>query len=136
MTGFNAMTPRKLSQLEVYGSVQGVAKLTWVVYEKRQTSTTYDLVYQKVTAQASGAVGTIASGALNFTFQKGKTYAVGVHVNGPGTFYYGSPIAVTAFATSNVAYLVTSSVTSPSSGTSWSTTSSRPYLRMTTTLPN
>ncbi len=136
MTGFIALTPRKLTQLEVYGSVQGVAKITWVVYEKRATSSTYSLVYQKVAALASGAVGTIASGTLDFTFQKDKTYAVGVHVNGPGTFYYGSPIAVTAFATSNVAYLVSSSVTSPSSATSWSTTSSRPYLRMTTALPN
>jgi hypothetical protein len=92
LSGFRALATRKLAKLETYGSFSGLQKVTWVVYEKRPTESTYDLVYQKVTAQAKPTLGSIVSPALDFTLVKGKTYAVGVHIAGDSqiAYYYGS----------------------------------------------
>jgi hypothetical protein len=90
-SGFRALTSRKLTKLEVYANFPGLQKLTWVVYEKRSGAGAFDLVYQKVTSQTVAAAGFIVSPALDFKLEKGKTYALGVHITGtPQVAYHSS----------------------------------------------
>ncbi len=98
VTSFDVLTPRKLTELEFYGIVPGTQKVTWVVYEKRESSTTHDLVFQKVAAVSAPSAGWISSGPLDFTFEAGKRYAVGFHVEGNATVYY-------RYSSSTVSYL-------------------------------
>jgi len=135
LAGFRALTTRKLTQIEVYASVAGLQKFTWVVYQKRSASSTYDLVYQKVSALSAPTAGFIASGALDYTFSAGKSYAIGVHIAGPATlyyYYYSQPLTG-SFVQSPLALTYTdgaqpSASISPSSGYAVN-------LRLTTTLP-
>jgi len=134
LSGFRVLQDRQLSLLEAYGSVPGLQKCTWVVYEKRASAPTYDLVYQKVTAQKVATPVWISSGAVDFVLAKGKTYAVGVHIDGPANIYYASsPLAQASFLTASASYLV-SGGTQPLVSTSLSSTSTRANVRFTTVL--
>jgi hypothetical protein len=135
---FRALGARNLSKLEIYASVSGLQKFTWVVYQKRATSSNYDLVYQAVTAQTAASQDWVSSPALNFTFAAGKSYAVGVHITGSAkiAFSYGgaSPVyARAAFITAANAAQV-GETSQPSTVISPYASSSQPYLRFTTTL--
>lgn len=138
LAAFRALTSRKLTKLEVSASFAGLQKLTWVVYQKRDNASTFDLVYQTVTAQSQAVLGVIASPALDFTFESGKSYAVGVHIAGGATVsysYYGAGAAA-AFVTGSFASTAgggsqpDASIAALSSGVYYA-----PYLRLTTVLP-
>jgi len=136
---FRVLTPRKLTKLEAHASFAGLQKLTWVVYEKRAASETYDLVYQQVTAQTQAALGLITSPALDFTFEKGKSYAVGVHFAGSAnvSYQYSSSTTYSAKAAFNAnpyAAFMGSAQDPPTSSTA-PTSSYKSYLRLTTVLP-
>jgi hypothetical protein len=137
LAAFRVLSPRKLTKLEVSASFGGLQKLTWVVYQKRAEAETYDLVYQVVTAQTQAAIGVIASPALDFTFESGKSYAIGVHIAGSATLsyqYYGSG-AVGSFLTDSMPFAVAGSQQpDPSFSNQYSATYA-PYLRLTTVVP-
>lgn len=138
---FRVLTPRKLNKLEAHATFAGLQKLTWVVYEKRANAETFDLVYQQVTAQTQPTLGAITSPALNFTLEKGKTYAVGLHFSGAATVAYQYGAAATSYAAkaafnaSPYAAFLGNSVDPPTSTPTPSSTPSKPYLRLTTALP-
>ena len=102
LSAFRAVTARKLSKLEIYASVAGLQKFTWVVYQKRSGAVAYDLVYQMVTSQTALSPGWIASPPLNYNFVAGKSYAVGVHITGSSTvsYSYSSPARAAFIASS------------------------------------
>ncbi len=134
---FRVTTPRKLTLLEIYASVPGVQKFTWVVYQKRAASAVYDIVYQSVTAQSMSTIGFVASPALNYTLAAGKTYAIGVHITGSFTIgYHTTGTALAGFNVAPVGAYYDETATQPSAAISPSTGSFYiPYLRFTTTLP-
>lgn len=139
---FRVLTPRKLNKLEVQASFAGLQKLTWVVYEKRANAETFDLVYQQVTAQTQAVLGAITSPALDFTLEKGKTYAVGVHFSGTAavSYQYSTPVtsyvAKAAFNASPYAGFVGGNDTDPPTSAATPASSyNKVYLRLTTTLP-
>jgi hypothetical protein len=134
--GFRALTTRKLTQVEVYAAVSGLQKFTWVVYQKRSNSSTYDLVYQKVTAQTAATAGFISSGALNYTFSVGKSYLVGVHVAGPVTYYqsFSTPLLSGSYVVSPFAALYPDG-TQPATSLVPTSSFSVVNLRLTTVLP-
>lgn len=98
LSGFNVLTSRRLTKLETYASFAGLQKLTWVVYEKRSGGSNYDLVYQRVTSQTMATAGYIASPALDFKLEKGKSYALGVHITGDARVGYVYSTATTYVA--------------------------------------
>lgn len=133
LSAFQALTSRKLTKLETYASFNGLQKVTWVVYEKRNNTEAYDLVYQKVTAQTMPTLGFLTSPALDLTLKEGKTYAVGVHIAGSAAvaYTYSSIPAKASFMTGSFAAVV-SDVSQPSSSiTAYSDYYYR-YLRITT----
>jgi hypothetical protein len=138
LAAFRVLTSRKLTKLEVSAAFAGLQKLTWVVYQKRDNSATFDLVYQVVTAQSQAALGVIASPALDVVLESGKTYAVGVHIAGGATVsysYYGNG-ASAAFLSGSFASTAggspqpDASIAALSVGAYYA-----PYLRLTTVLP-
>jgi hypothetical protein len=138
---FRVLTPRKLTKLEVQASFAGLQKLTWVIYEKRPNAETFDLVHQQVTAQTQPALAGITSPTLDFTFEKGKTYAVGVHFSGTATvsYQYSSVAAAysakAAFNTNAYATQFGGDTDPPTSTPTPSSTYYKPYVRLTTVLP-
>jgi hypothetical protein len=94
---FRVLASRTLTKLETQVSFQGLQKVTWVVYEKRAGAETYDLVYQKVTSHSMAVAGPLSSPVLDFVLEKGKTYAVGVHVTGDASFAYQYSSSSTAY---------------------------------------
>jgi len=138
---FRALTPRKLTKLEVQGSFGGLQKLTWVVYEKRVGAETYDLVYQKVTSQTMAVAGTITSPALDFKLEKGKSYAVGVHITGTVSLAYqysttaGLYVVKAAFIAGGYAATTGGSSQPEASINTPLAASYKTYLRLTTALP-
>jgi len=136
---FRALGARTLSKLEVYASVSGLQKFTWVVYQKRAASSSYDLVYQAVSAQTAPNQDWVSSPALNFTFAAGKSYAVGVHVTGSTriSFSYqggASLYARGAFIAGASSAQVSDGASQPAAVITPSSNSYQPYLRFTTTL--
>lgn len=138
---FRVLTSRTLTELETYASFQGLQKITWVVYEKRPGVETYDLVYQKVTSQTMAVAGIITSPALDFGLEKGKSYAVGVHITGTVNYGYSYDYYNSALNTFKGAFLTGAYAAQSSSGaqaqpeTSLSPSYSyyyKTYLRMTT----
>lgn len=142
LTGFTVAAPRDLQDIQIYGSIAGTIKLTWVVYEMREDGTNnYDLVYQKVTAKSQPVAGWITSGALDFTFELGKRYAIGVHSEGTMTIYYRSSSYTTlpqvSFSYYPAAYTHSPTPsTQPAGAILPSSTSSYFYMRYTTVVPN
>src|SRR6478736_325902 len=136
LSAFRALNARKLNKLEIYGSVSGLQKFTWVVYQKRANASSYDLVYQSVTSQTALNADWVASPALNFTFSAGKTYAVGVHITGPAriAFAYSTTTAKAGFITAPAAAQVTDGTQPSATLSSLPTSSYQPYLRFTTAL--
>lgn len=135
------LTPRKLTRIELQASFPGLQKLTWVVYQKRAGAETFDLVYQKVTSQSQATLAVITSPALDFELEKGKTYAIGVHITGTATVLYQYSatstlyVAKAAFIASSYAALA-GGLTSPE--TTMATppsTAYKTYLKLTTVLP-
>lgn len=138
-SAFRALTARKLTKLEIYASVSGLQKFTWVVYQKRTGSSIYDLVYQAVTAQTAAAVGWIASPILNYSFAAGKSYAVGVHITGTAQVGYASAFsdvynAHAGFIANSFSASLTAGTQPPSSTTISSAFSIVPALRFTTSV--
>jgi len=136
---FRTLGSRKLSKLEIYASVPGLQKFTWVVYQKRANSSVYDLVYQVVTAQTAATQDWVSSPALDFTFAAAKSYAVGVHITGTArvAFAYVGAIPVYAragFITAASASQVSDAAQQPSASVTPSSSTYQPYLRFTTTL--
>ncbi len=142
LSGFRALSSRKLTQIEINASVSGVQKLTWVVYQKRVGSEAYDLVYQRVTAQSAPSIAWLSSGALDFNFVAGKSYAVGVHITGNSSvssgYGYGALPAKAGFIAAAFNYTQNSSTNQPASTLNPSTnTYYNSYLRFTTAVgPN
>ena len=137
---FRVLTSRKLTKLEAHATFAGLQKLTWVVYEKRAGAETYDLVYQQVTSQTQAALDVITSPALDFTLEKGKSYAVGVHFSDSATvsYQYASGTAYTAKAAFNAtpyAALIGGDNSPPSSTSTPYSSYYKTYLRLTTALP-
>jgi hypothetical protein len=133
--GFRVLTSRKLGKLEIYATFKGLQKLTWVVYQKRAESNNYDLVYQKVTAQTTGGAAFIASPALDYVLEKGKTYAVGVHIAGTAVVYYSyTPALKAAFLTAPFGSYGGTGATQPDATITVTSSSDSyyPYLRLTT----
>jgi hypothetical protein len=133
---FRDLTPRKLTKIEAQGTFTGLQKLTWVVYERRATAETYDLVYQKVTSQTQSASGPLASPALDFVFEKGKWYAVGLHIAGTASvaYEYAGLLAKGSFMTSSYSGTWSTSQGQPDTSLTPSSTTYRTYLKLTTTL--
>ena len=137
LASFRVTTPRKLTLLEAYASVPGLQKFTWVVYLKRSNSNTFDLVYQKVTAQSSPALGWVGSGAISYTFATGKTYAIGVHIAGASSSYSGlapAALAKAGFITTPGSFLFSEGA-KPATFITPGATSYAPYVRFSTALP-
>lgn len=138
LSGFRALTARKLTKLEAYGSFGGLQKLTWVVYQKRVGSESYDLVYQKVTAQTMPSEGLLTSPALDFVLEKGKSYAVGVHIAGTARVGYmwsssGTYLAKASFIAAPISPLPQSATAQPAVTISaYSDYYYQSYLRFTT----
>lgn len=135
LISFDVLYARRLSEIEAYAEVPGVQKLTWVVYEKREASSTLDLVFQKVTAQGTSGVAWLSSGELDFEFQAGKSYAVGLHNDGSIRRYYynSSPVPTAAFARNFSAKVGSASSQPAASVSSWSS-SYKYYMRFKTEL--
>jgi hypothetical protein len=136
---FRTLGARKLSKLEIYASVTGLQKFTWVVYQKRATTSSYDLVYQAVTAQTAPNQDWVASPALDFTFAAGKTYAVGVHITGSARISFSYVSAAPVYA--RAAFITAANAAQVSEGTQPSavitppsSSTYQPYLRFTSTL--
>lgn len=140
LAGFRSLTSRKLTKLSVNGSFAGLQKVTWVVYEKRGGAAAYDLVYQKVTSQTMASAGPITSPALDFKLEKGKTYAVGVHIAGSATLAYQYSSSATlylfkaAFTASPAAFLESVGEAQPKAVLTPTSTTTRGYIQATTTL--
>lgn len=134
-SGFRVLTSRKLTKLEAYVVINGLQKVTWVVYEKRAGSNTYDLVHQVVTAQTMATAGFISSPALDFELEQGKSYAIGLHISGPSQVYahYNTP-ARAAFLTEPLGAYATTGSAQPDASLILDG-DYNPYLRFTTTLP-
>jgi hypothetical protein len=140
LAGFRVTTPRKLNQLEVYASVAGVQKFSWVVYQKRTGSSAFDLVYQKVTAQATSGAGFVSSGALSYTLAAGKTYAVGAHITGSALvgYVYTSPgfgLAQAGFIAAPFAATFSDGTQPSAAITPYVDSYNKSYIRCTTALP-
>jgi hypothetical protein len=136
---FRALGARNLSKIEIYASVTGLQKFTWVVYQKRPSSNSFELVYQAVTSQAAPSQDWVSSPALNFNFVAGKTYAVGVHITGSAkiSYSYGATLsyARAAFLTAATSSQVPEgAATQPSAVITPVNSSYQPYLRFTTVL--
>ncbi|HWZ89450.1 MAG TPA: hypothetical protein VNW92_11390, partial [Polyangiaceae bacterium] len=91
------------------------------------------LVYQTVTAQKQPALAFASSGALNYVFEKGKTYAVGAHIQGSAAVAYYTNAAQASFFTAATSYVTGSNDTPAISITPFST-STRANVRLTTVL--
>jgi len=135
------LTPRKLTKIELQASFPGLQKLTWVVYQKRAGVETFDLVYQKVTAQSQAALAAITSPVLDFELEKGKTYAIGVHITGTATVLYqysATPtlyVAKAAFIATSYAAVAGGSTSPEATLATPSSTPYKTYLKLTTVLP-
>jgi len=139
LSTFDVLYPRTLNEIEAYVRTNGTKRLTWVVYEKREASSTYDLVYQQVTATDQAEAGWASSGALDFDFQADHSYAVGVHTDetitgyyrgGYGTAYLPSVSFARGFSVRTESSYGTPAATETLTGSSYT----RLYMRFTTEL--
>jgi hypothetical protein len=132
---FRTLTSRKLTELSFQASIKGLQKVTWLVYEKRVGSSTHDLVYQLVTTRTMPTAGVISSPALDFVFEQGKSYAVGVHVSGPASvaYYYSEPAAASFLTDAGGGYA--GGGAQPDTTLVPNNAFYVPYLTFTTTLP-
>jgi hypothetical protein len=81
---------RSLTEIEQYVSVTGTSLFTWVVYEL--SGSYLNKVFELTTSNTGSAVFH-SSGAIDVALEAGKTYWIGVYVQGTHTRFYQSTSA-------------------------------------------